>query len=388
MDVKMFQMGFGESILLYDENSCLLVDCGSESKHRKSYFVNVSRELEKYSQRFLLLSHFHMDHMNGIRYLYDVYPQGFDMVYLPNVFKGETAVLEFIILQYLIDSKSQKSEAYQIWQLLGDIIHAQNSVQLICRGKDFDGPSGQFKALWPLDENPKVMTQWNAIQAAFSTAGFSIEKIVLIANKLRSAVQWIVSDSDFITKYRNAKENTDASYKMFLSLRAQYVTLLNATDKEHTMVRRKLKKLFKELKENEHSIVFHTSDDSALQILMTGDVTKDSMEEIANNTVIPFIPVKEHYDVLKAPHHGTESCYVDLTSYFNFDNLLISNGETTCSEKKRGKISKNYLVMGSNYNVYCSNTVNSRCELAPINSNEHHPNCCVCCRAGPLQIDI
>ena len=51
MDVKMFQMGFGESILLYDENSCLLVDCGSESSNRSKYFQTVDEQLRGYQQK-------------------------------------------------------------------------------------------------------------------------------------------------------------------------------------------------------------------------------------------------------------------------------------------------------------------------------------------------
>ena len=82
----MFQMGFGESILLHKGDTCLLVDCGSESSCREEYFDNVFRELKKYEKRSLMISHFHADHMNGIKPLSDHFSKGFEKVYVPNIF--------------------------------------------------------------------------------------------------------------------------------------------------------------------------------------------------------------------------------------------------------------------------------------------------------------
>lgn len=49
-DIKMFPMGFGESILLSSDNECSLVDCGSESNLRNLYFDRVCNELDQYNK--------------------------------------------------------------------------------------------------------------------------------------------------------------------------------------------------------------------------------------------------------------------------------------------------------------------------------------------------
>jgi hypothetical protein len=41
MDVKMFQMNYGESILAFDDKECLLIYCGSRSnKNTRHLLVN------------------------------------------------------------------------------------------------------------------------------------------------------------------------------------------------------------------------------------------------------------------------------------------------------------------------------------------------------------
>ena len=62
-DIKMFPMGFGESIMLSNENECMLVDCGSESEYKNTYFNNVFNELDRYGKKSAMISHFHEDHI-------------------------------------------------------------------------------------------------------------------------------------------------------------------------------------------------------------------------------------------------------------------------------------------------------------------------------------
>lgn len=382
MDITMFQMGFGESILLHQEKSCLLVDCGSESPCKKDYFDNVVQELKQYDQRSLLISHFHQDHINGIETLYKDNNRFFDVVYLPDIFENGNVALELLILQHLMELKHKKGEDYQIWQLLYDLIKAKNNVQLIQKGVSFEGASCRFKALWPIKDNKKIAAQWNNIRQTAHVAGFPIEEeITFIANKLRSAVQWLTRDVDTFSKYKMAKEETDVSLTRFRDLHTDYVKLLNAKDEESKRIRENLKTIFKEFKENEYSIVFHTEDDYQLQILMTGDITKDGMKEIKKNLTMPSVQLKDHYDVYKAPHHGTESHYCNPE--FVYDRLLISNGETP-KYKNRGEISEQYLSDNRAQHVYCTNAMKRRCSY--IDQNKKSAKVCVDCNAEGTHI--
>ena len=89
MDVKMFQMGFGESILIHQGDSCLLVDCGSESQSRKMCFKNVAEELGEYRKKSLLISHFHNDHTNGIRFLREENLSSFERIFRVQVIRAQ-----------------------------------------------------------------------------------------------------------------------------------------------------------------------------------------------------------------------------------------------------------------------------------------------------------
>lgn len=289
-----------------------------------------------------------MDHMNGIKMLYQNNQGCFNTVYLPNIFQAGNVALEFLILQHLADLKSKKSEPYQIWQLLHDLIKAQNCVQLIQRGTEFSGPSCQFKALWPIEDNPKITAQWNIAQATAVAAGFPLGEVSFIADKLRNAVKFLTSDTNAPASCKEAREETDASLERFRNLHMRYTELLNAKDRESRIIKKKLEELFDGLKENEHSIVFQTADDGSLQILMTGDTTTDSMRKIESNLVKPPVPIKDHYDIYKAPHHGTKNHY--YATKFSYDRLLISNGETP--KPKRGAISEQYLLNNNVKHIY------------------------------------
>ena len=383
MDVTMFQMGFGESILIHQDDSCLLVDCGSESKHSNEYFDDVVKELEKYTKRSLLISHFHEDHMNGVKYLYDHCTQGFDIVFLPNIFEKGNKALELLIVQHLKDLGTKKSESYQLWQLLLNLIKAKNQVQLIQRGDDFVGSACQFRALWPVNDNKKVVALWNQIEASANNIGFSLQQISEAADWLRETMRWITEDGDVAVKYSRAEEAVSASFENFLNLRTRYIELISRKDEDAKRKTTQLQALFKKLKDNEHSIVFHTVDGHQLQVLMTGDATKESILDIANNSVLPYISIKDNYHVLKAPHHGTATHYCDLSPWFNYDRLLISNGETPKSS--RGPIAEQYLLNGRAKHVYCTNTIRSRCEY--MKKHNQCADVCVDCKAGGVRVN-
>ena len=377
-------MGFGESILLYEGDSCLLVDCGSESKYKEGYFDNVVRELTKHPKKSLLLSHFHKDHINGIKHLYNHSQIGFEVVYLPNIFENGNVALELLVLQYLEECGSKKSDSYQIWQLLYDLIKKHNQIKLIERGDDFDCANIRFKALWPIKDDKTASDTWRNIKASTNYTFFSTDQITFIANKIRNAIYFMIGYEDVTEKYKRAEEELSESLESFRSLRTSYRELLMTKDKESQKTKKQIKPLFKEIKENEHSIVFHTAEEGELQILMTGDITSKNMGLIANNLIAPFIPLKKHYHIFKAPHHGTSTHYFNLTTEHSYDRVLISNCETS-NEKKRGSICEEYILNGIAKHLYCTNTIKKRCEY--MKKNNQSANICVNCKASGININ-
>ena len=96
---------------------------------------------------------------------------------------------------------------------------------------------------------------------------------------------------------------------------------------------------------------------------MTGDITPKIMSEIAKLDNNSEHLQKKRFDIIKAPHHGTQSCYFDFSKYYNFEKLYISNGETTWSNRSRGKISNDYFLQAHSHKIVCSDTPLCRCEF-------------------------
>ena len=65
MLMNVFDMGFGESILLKSDNTSLLVDCGSKTKRNVEFQVSSIRSnINKQGSINFMLTHFHEDHFN------------------------------------------------------------------------------------------------------------------------------------------------------------------------------------------------------------------------------------------------------------------------------------------------------------------------------------
>ena len=390
LNVTMFPMGFGESILLHQGDSCLLVDCGSESKNKNDYFDNVVRELEKYSKRSLLISHFHMDHMNGIKYLYDHCPHGFDMVYLPSIFeKGDTS-LEIIIIQHL-NNASKASDSYPIWNLLKDLIQSQNKVRLIQRGDHFDGPACHFEALWPIKDTTAITLFTRTIHNSSNFVSALLQDVSEVADNIRQIVQRMISTDDIATNYSKAAEELHGFEDNLEHLQNNFAKVMR--EAESSVEKKEIDKLFERIKKNEHSIVFHTLDNDHTQILMTGDITSSGMNQIAKNCISkkklfsPSIPLKTRYEEVKTPHHGikyqTKKGFLEMAQLQDINRLLISNGETP--ELRRGSIAEQYLISSSVKHVYCTNTICKRCEY--LKKHKQCADSCVNCKAGGVQIN-
>lgn len=84
MDMTVFNVGFGQSILMEENGDQLLVDCGSSGKNAsKKYEATISciKEQMQYSRRKVaLLTHYHEDHYS---FFSELDKQSFDGVYLP-----------------------------------------------------------------------------------------------------------------------------------------------------------------------------------------------------------------------------------------------------------------------------------------------------------------
>ena len=375
MEVTMFPMGFGESILLHQGDSCLLVDCGSESGRRKGCFNAVKDKLEQFNKKSLLITHFHSDHINGIKYLGDKFLADFEHIYLPHIFTLEDKTLELLIAEYLLEAfLDRRRKSSQIWGCLIPVAKTHLPIVLVSQGTQFEEADYSFRALWPIPHSPEPTNLWQNVKETLQYLQLPYDKIEKLACDTKDVVLWLIGYNDLQSKHTNAEKELQDILKEFHNLCDNYITSMQGSG--GVAIRKEcIWKSYQDIKnKNETSIVFRTADDCERQILMTGDVTRATMKEIVERDVAIVLPQRKRYDVVKAPHHGTQSCYFDFSQYYDVDALYISNGETTWSEIRRGKISGDYFLRAQAKEIRCSNTPQYRCEFAYDNGL-----CAACC---------
>lgn len=375
MNVKMFQMGFGESILLYADNSCLLVDCGSESSKREDYFRLVKEELAKREKKSLLITHFHTDHINGISKLGIGKNIGLDRVYLPCIFSKNDKTLDLVIIEYLLEALlDRRRKNIQVWKCLIAASEAEKVIP-VRQGCNFEEVGCHFKVLWPIPDDLKMQEDWTQFLKEYELLNLPYEDIYDLARITKKAVRGLARIEDEYIHPTDAQKLFSEQEGRFAKVREDYVRTMMPILAE---IKENVWEAYKDIKKiNETSIVFQTTDGDK-QILMTGDISHRILKNIIENDSLAEPNQKKHFDIIKAPHHGTQSCYFDFSKYYDFNELYVSNGETTYPEKTRGKISGNYRPSGETYKVFCTNAIKDRCEIAS-DSNDQCLSCCDCC---------
>lgn len=363
--MKVFQMGYGESILLSNKYECLLVDCGSESKHKEEYFKNVKLEVLKYSKRQAMISHFHVDHINGFMKIISEQPHIFEKVYIPHVFTmNHPNLTDMELIKYFLERKYfPGSRTITLWDLLKLLCKNHQSIKLLQREKSaFEWGENVFDVLWPIPENLVHSKLFSSVKECID-AEF-LETIYELSDQINESFIILEgTDGDYpqdnvipiIASIERAAESY-AGMQFSDSKKKQHIRLLQSITKNA----------------NKASIVFQNqicyileNDNYFDSVLMTGDVPNTTMKKIAEGTLSPEVSMNKGYSVIKAPHHGTDTHYFNFGAYVLFDKLIISNGDTKMSN--RGLISRNYNLLRRGYSIICTNNLKSRCESCCVN---------------------
>ena len=362
---QVFQMGYGESILLSNQNECLLVDCGSESRHKEQYFKNVKLEVLKYSKRQAMISHFHDDHINGFMKIISDQPHIFEKVYIPHIFTmNHPNLTDMELIKYFLERKYfPGSHTITLWDFLKFLCKNHQSIKLLQREKSaFEWGEDEFDVLWPIPENLVHTKLLSSVRECID-AEF-LETIYELSDRINES--FIMLDGtngdypqDSVIPIIASIERTAESYaemQFFDSKKKQHMRLLQSITKNA----------------NKASIVFqnricYNLENNACfdSVLMTGDVPNTTMKKIAEGVLSPEVPMNKRYSVIKALHHGTDTHYFNFGAYVLFDKLIISNGDTGMSN--RGRISRNYNLLRRNYRIICTNNLLNRCESCCVN---------------------
>ena len=351
MQIRMFNMGYGESILLTNETECLLVDCGSESPSKHAYFKTVLGAIkeEQNKKRTVMISHFHNDHINGLVEIAKDSSAKFDIIYIPYIFTLEHPnTLDMIIIRHLLENKvCPADKTLSIMDLLIKLSKHNPRIVPLNRGSSFEACGDEYSVLWPVPEKLVSKRLYNHIVKKLDE-GF-INQIERISDNISFL---------FLDRQELHCESILPVFENGIGL-IQELEFQSQEQKLFQMNVEDIKTILKSLHENENKASIVCQSNGSHSVLLTGDVPANIMKRIALNDYSPGINLRSCFDVIKAPHHGTNNHYFSFGSYSTYRRIMISNGETNM--KSRGKISANYNLCERTYCVLCPN--NSSCEI-------------------------
>lgn len=393
MNIKVFNMAFGESILLENENERLLVDCGSEkTKDLEDRLDIIKNQLTGHKKISFMITHFHDDHYNGFQKAYKDKKLDFpkaSKIYLPWVFmennKAPILLSEAIYL-YMLYKRNDESRSPKFWlgKQIEFILNSSNEdcvIQLLKEECRFNIGQEEMEVLWPgilnFDESPNPSL--SIAENIFNFVDNSIPPEEV--DKFKKAKEFLLdSIMKFYRVIENAHNNNGdlkvkgvpvkehrALFENILEIQIQNLRELDRIknkiqwdDNSREIYKNKLKEIFRG-GNNAYSIVFrdykeNTKNDVMMlyDILMTGDITPSIIEIYLSNNYFE----NTSYKYLKCPHHGTKTYYTSKLP--PGDNLILSNGGGCESYHK---ISSFYFYHGGRISrKYCTNP---RCEIYP-----------------------
>lgn len=394
MRIEMYNMGFGEAILLEDgDNNTqkFLVDMGSKLKNFdfKNVWDSMDLEDNKYE---LMLSHFHEDHMNGLR---DGREKGYDIpkagnIYIPSILDIKVDSIEYLDLllyyyffKYVLNLQNRVTSLFEI---LHYAISCKGKITFLKKGKEFRFATHKYNVLWP-DPGSDIFKQEDKSFLSIITALKETQDWTDIENAVRECAGTVRNVFEALSK-DNVEEQLIENGISENILEEQKKKLVNLADEKRKKFDSKIKEKIRywcdkfHPKQNEVSIVFHddTEGENA-NIFFTGDITAEIFEKEIEG-------VKKQYQVFKVPHHGTASHYHH--KFPDAKYYLISNGEGNILY---GKIDERYGLYYNNVkkcNFICTN---KRCNLVDLygiecNNSVGLPKCPKSCPIGEGECQV
>ena len=359
--LEMHNVEFGECIVLGGaEGDILMVDCGSmNTKTREP-----EREIKDYVEqelmpryadariRAFLLTHFHRDHLAGFRQILKKDPRYFQRVLLPWApadRRGRPLLLEFALYVFAFlgrqtDCSQMSVSALRIFERLR-VILGMDAVYTLGAGESFFFDGVYYDVLWPKAQHypfsPLFVDAVEDLDVCLSSPYIGkcaplflelkqlfcreyLRCCALCAPSQRASAERIGASVDRL------KELLDELEELSDSLR-----LLPASQDIAEILSRPAVRAEYANAQNMASLVFHNRrvrEASTDDILMTGDATPETFDEIAD-------ALYGGYFIFKAPHHGAAGSWSHFFGDISKSHILISNGDYHAG----GKICAEYV---------------------------------------------
>ena len=371
----MYNVEFGDGFLLLGGTEHLLVDLGSID--RTVDFAPIRddiRSLCDTARLSLLLTHFHKDHWSGLRDQPAAHAlPPVHRVYLPDLFglrvPGRQDVLVDSLLGELLEAVVlNRAPEFTLAELLRQVLpRSGGRVVPLHRGDEFTVDGVTYQVLWPRLEVKDITRRRRAAFRRF------LERLERSVNASEGESIWRTVNDLADVLLRDFAEEMDLPRQM--DLLPRQLPGYEALSASAARLAQRLQPLYmtggqtfqaqmryyaKALQEewNKVSLVFQGGPPGG-GVLMTGDVPGNVLERQAKGVYgHPYF--LDGYQIIKAPHHGTDTHF--CASLPPCDFLCISNG---AGNQRYQKISRNYEgtygVLGRRTALRCTN---DRCEFS------------------------
>lgn len=352
-NLRMYNMGFGDCFVIYDDNENLMVDFGSihSEKALLKRHPNIFTHIDEYfynnnSIHSLLITHFHEDHYKFVSKLRD---DSLDKIYMRNIYSSSSQI-KLNILALIYFSKTSK-----IWKTAYDILTATSLVgkgKFNCeyhfvKEKDyFSVGATKYQVLAPFDgikenDNDEEIEEINKLFSKLINQFPDADKLfnlILNVNQI-----FIRKEENVFALTEEEVNQIKAIYLKILILikllESQKKKLLKAKKSAHFVIDKKsLSKLIISNDEHKYNIVFKNEENT---LLMCGDEKSKDMKKIIKN-------INSKIDIIKTPHHGTKSHYTKAIEAIRGTKYIATNNYTG----RYTGIYNDYFKIGTH--LYCS----------------------------------
>lgn len=352
--ITMKNVGFGDCFLIKNGDETLVVDCGTRAKPDSKYpqLKNIANEIAckaKENNYSALITHFHADHISGFKKMEKENSKIFSKFYVPGIIK--LGKKDFIIYKMEIniffiydlrnkkwDSSTAELKSFQFVDKLAQ------EIVFLKAGDKFSIGNASYEVLWP---------DWRIIKYEELLKLYDIMESV-IKNELKDKYE------DFYVIKESILNSIDEWYQNNRGVVERMKEELLRLSKLKYECKKEREKIIEQIDEDEihislneavngTSIVFHDK-----KILMLGDVL---------SSIIEILSLKEYYDVVKIPHHGTASHYSSLLTK-KCDTAFIS----TKKRDNYGNISESYVNHFLNCSLIVCTNGDENCEYKKNNN--------------------
>jgi beta-lactamase superfamily II metal-dependent hydrolase len=310
--LRMYNVGFGDSFLIKNDNASLLVDFGSIKKPKSPASLNLAAQdirsnMSCSSEAELLITHFHSDHTNQLPQLG---VNIFDKIYIRNIYRTPTtyqmSLLTFIYSCAVRDPEGQDAALLALFFVKKGLRLLKNNGKIVFvrQGSFFTVGSLGFEVLSPfLSEEAK----FRGLCEELLDALFRI-----LPSRIRDAISELQRFGDSVRKSLGDFESVSTSdIEAIPELPQEPADIIksyfnNATRREINPIKRLLNQHNISKWEHIFNIVIVSSNERP--VLLCGDENSCDMAQIVDNL---RLRMRQIY-LVKTPHHGSQSHYVSF----------------------------------------------------------------------------